>query len=254
LGRLSKVAALGFVLGGLLLATAIVMPASSFAVNPFPVRETAGASHLGWSGGSSEANPIVWSGPTNAATAPTNVSYCELLGPNPGMSADLPTWTINVSVLWHKLCVQTAFVAAVNEWSSFYLTYAANETSNVSYWAAGNLTVGAGGHGDAPPLVSFFVFHGADCNNTIDGPVDARCNYEEDWNGNVSTNNLTGPYFLEYLTPPCSCGLDQPPTTSGFPLLILLVVLGGVVVGVLGTGLFLIVRRKGPPRGPTGPN
>ncbi len=177
--RLPRVVALGFVLGGLLFATAIVMPASSVSVNPSRVGETVGASHLAGSGEASATNPIVGSGPTNAGTAPTNVSYCELLGPHPGTSANLPSYVPNVSALWYKLCVQPEFVTLINSWGAFYPTYFANATANVSYVAAGNLSVEVEGSGTEPPFVYFNIFHTADCNNTRYGPLDTVCDYQQ---------------------------------------------------------------------------
>jgi hypothetical protein len=133
-----------------------------------------------------------------------NVSYCELLGPNPGSAADIPGYASNVSILWHRLCVQPEFVRLISIWGSFYLTYAANSTSNVSYWTAGNLSVTQAGSGAFPPEVAFTILWSAACNNSVYGSATQPCNYAAIWTGNVSTNVLTGPTYTESPTPPFS--------------------------------------------------
>jgi hypothetical protein len=183
-----------------------------------------------------------------ANVSPSNVSYCELLGPHPGTSADLLTSYVgNVSTLWYKLCSQSTFISIVDTWGDFYLTYFANASSNTSYWAAGNLSVGTGGAINGIPTVSFIVGWITDCNSTTYGTASSPCNYQEYWNGNVSTNNISGPLFREYVVPPTGGGQPKGSIAASPTMNLWVLGVAAALAASLAT-LVMLIRTKRPPQ------
>jgi hypothetical protein len=180
--------------------------------------------------------------PTATNTPPTNVNYCGLLGPNPGTSAGLPEYVTNVSILWFKLCAESAFVTLINQWGDLFLY--SNATANDSYWVAGNLTPGWSILHGGPPTVNFAVnwFQGCD-NGSL--PASALCFHMGYWNGSVTTNALSGPFFLASDCPSCSAVPVAPPTpgpiSAGFPYGL---VLGFSLAGAFAVGVVIRVRHS----------
>jgi hypothetical protein len=196
-----------------------------------------------------EAGPQA--GTNSGYAVPTNLSYCGLLGPDPGTSAGLPNYTQNVSILWNKTCVLPSFMQAINRWGNLYLAYTGG-TNNSTYWASGNLTVESGG-GHRIPSVQFGVVFSAPCTN-VTGGNGVDCSYDTYWSGNVSTNEVTGPFTSELLCPGCRFivpGLTGPPASPGVPYWL---VLAFSLTGAFGLGVALAARRGGaPPKNPQTP-
>jgi hypothetical protein len=179
---------------------------------------------------------------TSGTAVPSKLSYCGLLGPDPGTSADLPNYTQNVSILWYKMCVLPAFMQLINRSGNLYLAYTGG-SNNSTYWASGNLSVESGG-GPPIPSVQFGVFFSAPCTN-VTGRVPVDCTYITAWIGNVSTNELRGPFTSEFLCRGCqfiSPGLTGPPASPGFPYGL---VLGFSLAGAFAVGVVVAARRRG---------
>lgn len=192
-------------------------------------------------------NSAVETGPqvvsTFGSTVPTNLSYCGLLGPNPGTSANLPDYVQNVSILWNMTCVLPSFIEAINEWGNLYLAYTGG-SNNSTYWASGNLSVETLFNGTQVPEVAFGVFYSAPCTNGTRG-AGFDCPYETYWFGNLSTNRLAGPYTYERNCPGCSLPGGEslvPLASPGFPYGL---VLGFSLAGALAVGVVVAARRRG---------
>jgi hypothetical protein len=150
---------------------------------------------------------------TDGTAQTSSIDYCGLLGPNPGTSAGLPTYTRNVSALWNETCILPSFIQTINRWGNLYLTYTGG-SNNSTYWASGNLTVSSEYNGHKIPSVQFGVFFSAPCTN-VTGGAGLDCSYDTYWNGNVSTNEAAGPFTTEFLCPGCHFIGPPPPGSAG---------------------------------------
>jgi hypothetical protein len=140
----------------------------------------------------------------------SNVSYCEVLGQNPGNASDLPPqYEPNISKLWYNLCVRGDFTSTIDSWGNLTWTNATDVSQG--YWAAKNLSIGGynisyhNGTGNPwvpVPTANFVVGWAAPCANLTLGPNGSKCPFEENWKGNVSTYAITGPYLSEAV---CGC-------------------------------------------------
>jgi hypothetical protein len=173
-----------------------------------------------------------------------NVSYCGLLGENPGAVADQPNFTANVTALWFELCNSSAFITVINEWGNFKFV-SPGSGSNISYWTAANLSVQTGGVIGQVPSVFFVVSWGSLCDNLTLGPAASECSFEEYWTGNLSTDQLSGPISSERVGigagPGASSQVNSPLWSNGF---IVAVGLGITVV----LGISVVLARKRPPQ------
>jgi hypothetical protein len=175
---------------------------------------------------------------------PFNVSYCGLLGNQPGAAADLPNYSSNVSIVWFKLCKEPSFVAAINEWGGLVRASSA-PGNNSSSWIATNLTVGSGGRIGGIPNVTFTLSWLAPCDNPSIAPASSNCNFEEYWSGNLSSNEVGGPFTSERIASSAhNPGEAAPPNPPSW----LLVLLGIVAAALLGA--LLVARLGRPPRRP----
>ena len=150
----------------------------------------------------------------------SNVSYCGVLGPDPGNASDISIqYQPNVSKLWYHLCVRADFITAINSWGDLTWT---NATEAIpGYWAAQNLTIGGSNISDRngsnnpwipAPKANFVVSWTAACDNLTHGPSGAFCPFLEHWEGNVSTYLITGPFFIEA---GCGCQSNGTPIGGG---------------------------------------
>jgi hypothetical protein len=177
--------------------------------------------------------------------AASNVSYCEFLGAWSGLAST--EYTTNVSALWGKVCVLTTFVSLIDTWGNLKLGLADNNTTYV--WDALNLSFQWGGSGNAPPTVYFVTTWLGSCSNLSLAP--GPCSNSEYWAGNVTTNNVSGPYFEEHI--PISPGPIPFTNPSGRDA-----VYPGIAVttgvGVLAVLVVVVKMRKARPPAPsTGP-
>jgi hypothetical protein len=171
---------------------------------------------------------------TSGYAVPSNLSYCGLLGPDPGTSANLPNYVQNVSILWNKTCVLPSFIEAIDQWGNLYLAYTGG-SNNSTYWASGNLSVET--ILSRIPAVLFVVDFSSQCPNAPAG-AGPGCQYETHWTGNVSTNELTGPTTSEVNCSDCS---SPGPISAGFPYGL---VLGFSLAGAFAAGVVIRVRRS----------
>ncbi|MCI4337527.1 MAG: hypothetical protein L3K17_10165, partial [Thermoplasmata archaeon] len=143
------------------------------------------------------------SAPVRSTSAvPSNFSYCAPFGASPAAIANLPNYTANVSAVWSVLCNRSAYIAVVNEWGGVRLI---NSGNNPSYWLATNLSVQTGDVSGGIPTVYFVVSWATACENMTLGPASEECSYDESWDGNLSTDHLSGPFSSERIST-CSCG------------------------------------------------
>jgi hypothetical protein len=178
---------------------------------------------------------------TSGYTVPSNLSYCGLLGPNPGSAPGLPGYDANVTLLWNELCVQQVFSSWIDAWGGpFYLAYP-DSGANLSYWAAQNFSAGSSGSPQGLYADFNILYQPGWCSNTSAYHVTTRpCSWEEFWLGDVWTNVLSGPFFLNSS---CGCGSKgpPPPVSPGFPYG---PVLGFGLAGVVAIGVVFSVRRR----------
>jgi hypothetical protein len=173
------------------------------------------------------------------SSVPGNFSYCAPFGANPAAIADLPNYTANVSAVWSGLCNRSVYIAAINEWGGVRLM---NSGNNTSQWVAANLSIQVSGMTGGIPSIYFVVQWGAPCNNLSVAPASTACSYREYWIGNLSINELTGPFTSERIAI-CACGLSAAPTP--FPLVWVVVPALAGVAALL--GVFIVLRRRRPP-------
>jgi hypothetical protein len=173
----------------------------------------------------------------------TNVSYCKLLGAWSGLAST--NYTTNVTILWGKVCVIPAFVTLIDTWGDLKLGWADNNTTRA--WAALNLSFQWGGSDNAPPTVSFVVTWLGPCWNAsyVPGP----CANSEYWNGNVTANSVSGPFYEEHI--PVYAGATPTPVASGFGSTSLWLFVGIAAVVVVALASVLAVRRTRQPPGPS---
>ncbi len=173
---------------------------------------------------------------------PANLSYCGLLGPDPGSAPGLTGYDANVTLLWTELCTQQVFIWWIDTWGGpFYLNYP-GYGANLSYWAARNFS--AGSSGDSQGLYANFIVGYAPswCYNNS-AYYFGECGYAEIWDGDVWTNVLSGPFFFNAT---CQCGFVGPPPASGsspspgFPYG---PVLGFSLAGAFAVGVAVRIRR-----------
>lgn len=174
---------------------------------------------------------------------PSNLSYCGLLGPNPGSAPGLPGYDANVTLLWNELCVQQVFSSWIDAWGGpFYLAYP-DSGANLSYWAAQNFSAGSSGSPQGLYADFNILYQPGWCNNNSAYRF-GGCSYEEYWTGDVWTNVLSGPYFLNAS---CECSTVGPPPNSGSPLspgFPYGPVLGFSLAGLFAVAVVFSVRRK----------
>ncbi len=133
--------------------------------------------------------------PSHAAA--TTPSYCGLLGPDPGaVNIPGPNYTAIVTVLWEKLCVETAFVQLIDEWGGLQLVLSANNTTYV--WVADNLTAGGSFNATGFTSADWTVDWVAACVDPSDAPDGGPCEHAAYWTGNLSSEALYGPACAEY--------------------------------------------------------
>lgn len=174
----------------------------------------------------------------------SNSSYCNLLGAYNGL--DSTNYTTNVTIIWTKLCVMPQFTSLIDTWGKLVLAYPNNGTNGT--WTAMNLSFQTSATAGNPLVVSFVVRWIAPCNNASIGVGD--CSFLQYWNGNVSSNDLTGPFASE--TVAVSTGPVQGNQLSGPSLEDILIIAASVfLIGLVGA--IAITRRGRPPKrsGPT---
>ncbi len=112
--RLGVGLAAGFVvLGAVFLVSLSPIIASRGSLSQVSVSSLNGGTETGFQGVS-----------TSGYTVPSNLSYCGLLGPNPGTAPGLQGYTANATVFWNDLCVQQVFVSLINTWGGpFFLAW-----------------------------------------------------------------------------------------------------------------------------------
>jgi hypothetical protein len=178
---------------------------------------------------------------TAGYTVPSNLSYCGLLGPNPGSSSGLQGYEANVTVFWNELCVQPAFISLIDAWGGpFFLTWP-DAGANLSYWASANLSTGSSGSSRALYANFEISWQPSYCyNNSAYRGNLPPCSWAEYWNGDVWTNELSGPHFVNWSCECASKGLPLPPS-PGFPYG---PVLGFSLVGACGVGVELLTRLR----------
>jgi hypothetical protein len=202
-------------------------------------------SGAGWLASASSATPL--SAIPVALVSNGNVSYCGLLGEDPAAIADLPNFTANVSALWSNLCGTPAFVSVINEWGNlrFVSSGSGNNTSagnNISYWTATNLSIQTGGVIGQVPSVFFVIAWVSLCDNSTLGPAPSKCSFEEYWAGNLSSNQLRGPFSSERPEISTVPGVSSPVSS---PLLSreFIVAVGLAIAIVVGISIALLRRR-----------
>jgi hypothetical protein len=178
----------------------------------------------------------------DASYVPGNFSYCAPFGASPAAIANLPNYTANVSALWSGLCNRSAYTAVINEWGGVRLV---NSENNASYWVAANLTIQVSGVNGGIPSIYFVDQWGAPCNNPSVAPASDACSYQEYWIGNVSTNQLTGPFSSERVAI-CFCGDSAAATPFAYGWVAVAVVVGAASLLVV----VVVLRRRRPPDSP----
>jgi hypothetical protein len=171
-----------------------------------------------------------------------NFSYCAPFGAAPAAIADLPNYTANVSALWSGLCNWSVYIAVINEWGGVRLLNTGNNTSS---WIAANLSIQVSGQTGGIPSIYFVVQWGAPCNNSSVAPASTACSHLEYWIGNLSSNQLTGPFTSERVSA-CSCG----PIAAASPFPLAWVVVGAPAAVASLLGVLLVLRRRCPPPEP----
>jgi hypothetical protein len=146
--------------------------------------------------------------PTNTTPPPlvpsnnTTIS-CGSLGPHPQDSANATgngyLYFPQILVLWEKLCVEPRFVYLINFWGGLY--WWTWRGVGPSYWAAGNLSGGSYANASVPFVAEWSVTWQAPCDNLSVAPANYSCGYNAGWTGNVTSENISGPFQTE--TPPC---------------------------------------------------
>jgi hypothetical protein len=179
--------------------------------------------------------------------AQTNVSYCALLGSNPGSVNTVgPIYTPNATIVWYKLCASTSFQELVSSWGGLTLLPADNNTTLA--WVAANLSVGAAGNRSVPVVATWAVNWVSICENLTVAPTGGPCAHQTYWWGNVTSNTLNGPHSFDYPIMssgpiPCThaCQGKEDPVLP-FPLVLGLGLATGAVLGAV--GLVLVLHRK----------
>jgi hypothetical protein len=219
-GGASVVAVAAFVLLGLLTHTAMVQGSTSFA--------------LSTQGDAKVAIEFANSHPE----ATQNASYCGLLGAGNGL--DSTNYTTNVTDIWSQLCILPSFQVLIKSWGGLLLHFANNGTNGT--WVAANLTFQYGGTSGAPPTISFVTLWISGCINGSTGR--GICSHMEYWNGNVTTNSLTGPFITE-----SQLARAEPPDGGATILSIEdLALISASVAILMGAAALLALRASGKPR------
>jgi hypothetical protein len=178
----------------------------------------------------------------DASVVAGNFSYCAPFGASPAAIANLPNYAANVSALWSGLCDRSAYIAAINEWGGVRLISTGN---NTSYWIAANLSIQVSGVTGGIPSIYFVVQWGAPCSNPQVAAGSTACTYLEYWIGNLSNNQLMGPFTSERISA-CSCG----PMAAASPFPLAWVLVGAVAAVATLLGGSILVRRRRPPTPP----
>jgi len=164
---------------------------------------------------------------------------CGVFGPDPGAAPNPdPNFTARIAAIWYQLCVNSTFVALLDEWGNFALAYP-DSGNNVSYPTALNLTPGSSGNESDPMVPEWRLSWWAICGNLSIVPAGSYCSHFADWIGNITTESFTGPILLE--VPPGCCGSPPPPgartngsaTGDPFELFLPTVLTTGALVGGL---------------------
>jgi hypothetical protein len=187
------------------------------------------------------ARPVLASVQT-AGSVPGNFSYCAPFGAAPAAIADLPNYTANVSALWSGLCNRSVYIAVIDEWGGVRLLNTGNNTSSR---IAANLSIQVSGQTGGIPSIYFVVQWGAPCNNPSVAPPRTGCTYLEYWIGNLSNNQLTGPFTSERISA-CSCGPS--PDDSTFPFGWVAVAVAVAAASLLAA--VVVLHRRRPPAPP----
>ncbi len=230
---------------GVGLATGFAVLGTVFLVSLSPILASQGSSSLA---SVSSLATGTEAGPQNISTSgyavPSNLSYCGLLGPNPGTAPNLPGYTANVTLLWNDLCAQQVFMSWIDAWGGpFYLAYP-DYGANLSYWAAQNLSTGNSGSSQGLYANFQLLWEPSYCyNNSAYRFSLPPCSWEEFWRGDVWTNVLSGPFFLNSS---CDCGSKEPPPppppSPGFPYG---PVLGFSLAGAFAVGVHALSDKPG---------
>jgi hypothetical protein len=162
---------------------------------------------------------------TTVATS-GNSTACNLLNSTYNGTTSLPDYE-SVSKMFREVCTSPEFIELSQTWAeSFAISYGTQ-------------------HGYGTVFYSFIWL--ATCSNSTYGTA-SSCTYQEYWAGNLTTNNVTGPYIQE--GPTVYNGGGGPGSGAGtqsdlFSSTDYWLVLAGVAVVVIVAGTAVFVRRHG---------
>ena len=181
---------------------------------------------------------VVWG--ANLGLRSVRVSDCGLLGPDPGsVNIPGPDYRTNVTLLWDKLCVLPTFMGLIERWDQ----------------RGANLSAGSGGFPGVAVYVSWGVNWAGPCDDPALAPPGGYCGHVEYWNGNVTSNELSGPFSENYglggttECVPLTCHDTVTSGVSGPSLPADRILLAGSAIGAATVGYVTLLRRAGiPPR------
>ncbi len=162
------------------------------------------------------------------ATAPNseNSTACNLLNSTYNGTTSLPDYE-SVSKMFREICTSPDFIELSQTWAeNFTLSYGTQ-------------------HGYGTVFYSFIWV--AACSISTYG-TGSSCTYQEYWAGNLTTNNVTGPYIQEeplVYNEGGSQGSGAGTQGGPFSAIDYWLVLAGVAVVVIVAGTALLVRRHG---------
>ncbi len=127
---------------------------------------------------------------------------CSSLGPDPGAESSGPI-TYNASAFWDELCANETFGEILTAWGGWEWSYwiLPNGQSG-NYWAAQNLSTSLVPQPNSSSLhVVYLLNWVSPCDNSTLGPAGTYCSVWDQWIGNTTTLELSGPQSSE--TPTC---------------------------------------------------
>jgi hypothetical protein len=127
---------------------------------------------------------------------------CSSLGPDPGAESSGPI-AYNASAFWDELCANETFGEVLTAWGGWEWSYwiLPNGQSG-DYWAAQNLSTSLVPQPNSSSLhVVYFLDWVAPCDNSTLGPAGTYCFDWNQWIGNTTSLELSGPQSNE--TPTC---------------------------------------------------
>ena len=147
---------------------------------------------------------------------------CSSLGPDPGAESSGPI-TYNASAFWDELCANETFDWILTAWGGWEWSYWILPNGQIgNYWAAQNLSTSLVPQPNSSSLrVVYLLDWVAPCDNSTLGTAGTYCTVWDQWIGNTSTLELSGPQSNE--TPTCwsSCVVSPPAVTfqeTGLPV------------------------------------